>query len=214
MNKQIKLIKLRVQQFQLKLQIKKLAASLNSILNSSQSTFSVQFIWFDDRVNNYKKKVTSKNSRLIFKLKKIQNYDVWQEKIFVKTFTIHMKYILSNKKLICSVDLTESDDRKIWQVKNKAVFDIFFTIINISIHYTIKKQIDVDQKNDTELWIILKAEYWIHAADIWFDLLRKFIIISINAHNNDIQIYISEFCNICNKLKNINYEMSNWAINN
>ena len=44
-NKQIELVKLRVQQFQLKLQIKKLAADLNSILNSSQlSTLSVQFI--------------------------------------------------------------------------------------------------------------------------------------------------------------------------
>ena len=43
-NKQIELIKLRIQQLQLKLQIKKLAAGLNFILNSFQSTFSVQFV--------------------------------------------------------------------------------------------------------------------------------------------------------------------------
>ena len=76
MNKQIELIKLRVQQLQLKLQIKKLAADLNFISNSFQSTFSVQFIWFDDRINNYRKEMTFKNSRLIFKLEKTHNYDV------------------------------------------------------------------------------------------------------------------------------------------
>src|SRR5438046_870049 len=45
-NKQIELAKLRVQQLQLKLQVQKLAADLNSILNSFQSTstFLVQFI--------------------------------------------------------------------------------------------------------------------------------------------------------------------------
>ena len=44
-NKQIKLVKLRIQQLQLKLQIKKLAADLNFISNSHQlSTFSIQFI--------------------------------------------------------------------------------------------------------------------------------------------------------------------------
>ena len=75
-NKQIELIKLRIQQLQLKLQIKKLAAGLNSILNSFQSTLSIQFIQFDDRVNNYKKEVAFKNSRLTFKLEETQNYDV------------------------------------------------------------------------------------------------------------------------------------------
>src|SRR5436190_1251359 len=56
-NKQIKLAKLRVQQLQLKLQVQKLAVSLNSILNSFQSTLilSIQFIQFDNRINNYKK---------------------------------------------------------------------------------------------------------------------------------------------------------------
>ena len=45
-NKQIELAKLRVQQLQLKLQIKRLAASLNFNLNSSQkmSTLLIQFI--------------------------------------------------------------------------------------------------------------------------------------------------------------------------
>ena len=77
-NKQIELVKLRVQQLQLKLQIKRLAASLNFNLNSSQrtSTFPVQFIQFDDRVNDYKKEVTFKNSRLTFKLEETHNYDV------------------------------------------------------------------------------------------------------------------------------------------
>ena len=75
-NKQIELAKLRIQQLQLKLQIKRLAAGLNSISDSSQSTSLIQFIQFDDRVNNYRKEVTSKNSRLTFKLEKTQNYDV------------------------------------------------------------------------------------------------------------------------------------------
>ena len=77
-NKQIELVKLRVQQLQLKLQIKKLAVSLNLNLNSLQrmSTSLIQFIQFDDRINNYRKEVTLKNSRLTFKLKEIQNYNI------------------------------------------------------------------------------------------------------------------------------------------
>ena len=78
-NKQIELTKLRVQQLQLKLQIKRLAAGLNLNLNPPQrmSTLPVQFIWFDDRVNNYKKEVAFKNSRLTFKLEETHNYNVW-----------------------------------------------------------------------------------------------------------------------------------------
>ena len=76
-NKQIKLAKLRVQQLQLKLQAQRLAASLNSIPDPFQSsTPPVQFIQFDDRVNNYRKEVAFKNSRLTFKLEEIQNYNV------------------------------------------------------------------------------------------------------------------------------------------
>ena len=77
-NKQIELAKLRVQQLQLELQAQRLAVSLNSILNSLQSisTLSVQFIQFDNRINDYKKEVTFKNSRLIFKLEKTHNYNV------------------------------------------------------------------------------------------------------------------------------------------
>ena len=64
-DKQIELAKLRVQQLQLELQIKRLAADLNSISDSFQlSTLLVQFIWFDDKINNYRKEVTFKNSRL------------------------------------------------------------------------------------------------------------------------------------------------------
>ena len=52
--------------------------TIPSISNSSQreSTLSVQFIQFDNRINNYKKKVTFKNSRLTFKLEETHNYDV------------------------------------------------------------------------------------------------------------------------------------------
>src|SRR5204862_1010207 len=75
-NKQIELAKLRVQQLQLKLQAQRLAAGLNSISNSFQlSTLPVQFIQFDDRINDYRKEVAFKNSRLTFKLEETQNYD-------------------------------------------------------------------------------------------------------------------------------------------
>jgi len=98
-NKQIELAKLRVQQLQLKLQAQKLAADLNFILNSfqSMSTFSVQFIWFDNRINDYRKEVASKNSRLTFKLEEIQNYNVWWEKVFVKTLIIHISILSATR---------------------------------------------------------------------------------------------------------------------
>src|SRR5204862_4555863 len=61
-NKQIEFAKLKIQQLQLKLQVQKLAVSLNSIPDLFQlSTFPVQFIQFDNRVNNYRKKVAFKN---------------------------------------------------------------------------------------------------------------------------------------------------------
>ena len=112
-DKQIELVKLKIQQLQLKLQAQRLAASLNSIPDSPQSSTSpVQFIQFDNRVNNYRKEVAFKNLRLTFKLEETHNYDVWQEKVFIKTLTICTKHILSNKKLICPADL-EDDDRRI-----------------------------------------------------------------------------------------------------
>ena len=213
-DKQIELAKLRVQALQLELQTKRLAAGLDPSPDPppQSSTPPVQFVRFDDRVNDYRKEVASKNPRLTFKLEGPQNYDAWREEAFAKTLTIRAKHILSNKELTCPADLTD-DDRRIWQVKSEAVFDILFTMINTTIRHTIKGRIDVDQKNGAELWIALEAEYRIHAADTRFDLLRKFTTISIDAHNNDVQAYISEFRNICNKLKNMNYEMPSWAIN-
>ena len=95
--------------------------------------------------------MASKNPRLTFKLEGPQNYNAWQEEAFAKTLTIRAKHILSNKKLTCPADLIDDDDRRIWQVKSKAVFDILFTMINITICHTIKRWIDVDQKNDAEL---------------------------------------------------------------
>ena len=78
MNKQIELVKLKVKELELQLQIQQLAVSMNFNSNSFSRTLtsSVQFIQFDNKINNYKKEVTFKNSRLTFKLKEIHNYNV------------------------------------------------------------------------------------------------------------------------------------------
>src|SRR5204863_9209533 len=77
----------------------------------------------------------------------------------------------------------------------------------------IKSWIDKDKKNTAELWQTLKTEYRIHAADKQFELLCKFTFILMNMYNNDIQTFISDFREICNKLKMIKYDLSDWQKN-
>ena len=45
-------------------------------------------------------------------------------------------------------------------------------------------------------------------------LIKKFRIILMNSYNKNVQVYISDFYDIYNKLKNISYIIEFWQLNN
>ena len=76
---------------------------------------------------------------------------------------------------------------------------------------TIKARINEDDKNAAELWAAIETEYRIHAADTRKELMHKFATATIEGNN--IQQYISQFRDICGKLKQMGYEIPQWQQN-
>src|SRR5205085_1206243 len=62
--------------------------------------------------------------------------------------------------------------------------------------------------------MILEAEYKVHTANHQMQLIKKFRIISMNSYDKDVQVYISDFHDIYNKLKNMSYTIEFWQLNN
>ncbi len=162
-------------------------------------------------VHNFKKKIITKNSKLLFKFNNI-NYNFWCDKVLIQILSIKIKNIFNNRKTECS-DLTDNNI-KIWEIKNKTVFNMLFSSFKFFIYQIIKNQIDKNQKNATEFWIIFETEYRIHTANYWMQLIKKFRIISMNSYDKNVQIYISDFHNIYNKLKNMSFIIEFWLLNN
>ena len=52
-----------------------------------------------------------------------------------------------------------------------------------------------------------------HAANVWLNLIHKFTTISMNFYNKNVQAYISDFRNICGKLKNMKLNILIWIKN-
>ena len=115
--------------------------------------------------------------------------------------------ILKNRQKLSFTNLFD-DDLEIWHLKNTAVYDMLITELKSDICQNIKLQIDDDEKNVTELWIALKAEYRIHASNFRFELFNKLLSISMNIYSIDIQDYIADFCNILEKFKTMKYELN------
>ena len=88
------------------------------------------------------------------------------------------------------------------------------TELKSDICQNIKLWINNNEKNMTELWTILKAEYKTHASNLRLKLFNKFLSILMNIYDTDIQDYIADFYNILEKLKAMKYELSKWYINN
>ena len=101
-----------------------------------------------------------------------------------------------------------NDDLEIWHLKNTAIYDMLMTELKSNIHQNIKLWINDDEKNVTELWIILKAEYRTHASDLRLELFNKLLSISMNIYDTDIQDYIADFHDIVEKLKTMKYELN------
>ena len=90
---------------------------------------------------------------------------------------------------------------------------MLLTALKLAIWQVIKSWINEDEKNAAELWSILETEYRMHAADVWLNLIRKFTTISMNSYNKNVQAYISNFRDICGKLKNMKLNIPIWIKN-
>src|SRR2546423_153757 len=107
--------------------------------------------------------------------------------------------------MACPAGITDDDERKIWEVKSEALFDMLLAGAKPAIRQTIKAKIDEDEKNAAELWTAMETEFRIHAAETRMELLHRFATATIE-DNNNVQQYISQFRDICSRLKHMGFE--------
>ena len=142
--------------------------------NPSQISTFIQIIQHENKITDFKKKVLAKKLDMTFKLESFSNYDLWWDEIYTQALAIKTKHILKNKKTVHSENFT-LNKKWIWKIKNETLFDMLLASLKPSIQQIVKEQIDEDEKNAAELWIALEAEFWIHAADTWLELVEKFL---------------------------------------
>ena len=130
----------------------------------------------------------------------------------MQALAIEMKSIFKNNEVDASDNLVD-DDRLIWQIKSKILFDMLLSVLKSMIRQIIKNWIDENSKNAAELWTALETEYKTHTADTRLELVQKFSTISMNDYNKDVQTYISDFQNICEKLKTMKFKINTWIKN-
>ena len=85
---------------------------------------------------------------------------------------------------------------------------MLMTELKSDICQNIKLWINDDEKNMTELWIALEAEYRAHASDFRLELFNKLLSISMNIYSTNIWDYIIDFYDILEKLKAMKYKLS------
>ena len=184
------------------------------IKTSTADLSSIQIVHKENKIANFWKEIFNRNSKLIFKLEKFNNYKSWRDEALTQALEIKTKSILKNIKINSSDSLISDNDKLIWKIKNKALFNMLLSIFKFIIRQIIKNRIDKDNKNTAELWTALETEYKTHAADTKFELIQKFFIILIDNYNKNVQTYISNFWNICDKFKIIRFEIITWMKNN
>jgi hypothetical protein len=110
--------------------------------------------------------------------------------------------------MACPAGITDDDERKIWEVKSEALFDMLLAGVKLAIRQIIKARINEDDKSAIELWIAIETEYRIHAADTRMEFMRKFTTADIDGNN--IQQYISQFRDTCGRFKQMGFEIPQW----
>jgi hypothetical protein len=162
----------------------------------------------EDKVASFKKEVVAKGLRTSFRLEGSSNYESWRDEALTQALAIKAKHILINGERVCPATITDDDEKKIWEVKSEALFDMLLAGTKPTIRQNIKAKINEDDKNAAELWTAIETEYRIHAADTRMELLHKFATAAIEGNN--IQQYISQFRDICGRLKHMGYEVPSW----
>jgi hypothetical protein len=187
---------LEMARLQLQIEQAKAANSTPAAINITQR---------EDKVASFKKEVAAKSLKTSFKLEGSTNYESWRDEALTQALAIKAKHILINKEMACPAGITDDDERKIWEVKSEAFFDMLLAGVKPAIRQTIKARINEDDKSATELWMAIETEFRIHAVDIRTDLFRRFTTATIEANN--VQQYISQFRDTCGKLKQMGFEI-------
>jgi Reverse transcriptase (RNA-dependent DNA polymerase) len=193
------------------LEMAKLQLQIEQAKAANSTPAAIQITQRENRVAGFKKEVTSKNLKMSFKLEGSNNYESWRDEALTQALAIKAKHTLINKETTCPADITDDDERKIWEVKSETIFDILLAGLKPAIRQIVKGRINEDNKNAAELWTALETEYRIHAADTRMELVRKFATATIDGHN--IQSYISQFRDTCGRLKHMGFEIPIWLQN-
>jgi hypothetical protein len=206
-------IQIRQLEMQHELEIAKLQLQIEQAKANAGNTTpaAIQITQKEDKVAAFKKEVASKNLRTSFKLEGPSNYEPWRDEALTQALAIKAKHILINREMTCPTGITDDDERKIWEIKSESLFDMLLNGVKPTIRHTIKARINEDNKNATELWTAVETEFRIHAADSRMELMRRFATIAIEGHN--VQQYISQFRDICGRLKHMGFEIPKWAQN-
>ena len=72
----------------------------------------------------FEREVASKSLTITFKLEDSTNYDAWRDEALTQALAIKAKDILQKLELTCPDSITDPEDKKIWEIKNKTMFDI------------------------------------------------------------------------------------------
>ena len=107
-------------------------------MNSNPVQGSIQIAY--DKVADFRNEIMAKNIKTTFKLDGSSNYDSWRDEALTQALSIEAKGILKYKQLTCPDTITNDDDKRIWEIKQKAVFDMLLTGLKPEIRKTIKSQ--------------------------------------------------------------------------
>jgi hypothetical protein len=191
------------------LEMAKLQLQIEQAKAANSTPAAIQITQREDKVASFKKEVAAKSLKTSFKLEGSTNYESWRDEALTQALAIKAKHILINKEMACPAGITDDDERKIWEVKSEALFDMLLAGAKPAIRQTIKAKIDEDEKNAAELWTAIETEFRIHAADTRMELLHRFATATIE-DNNNVQQYISQFRDICSRLKHMGFEVPLW----
>jgi hypothetical protein len=201
----------KIRAMQHELEMAKLQLQIEQAKAGNTTPAAINITQREDKVASFKKEVVAKSLKTSFKLEGSTNYESWRDEALTQALAIKAKHILINKEVDCPATITDDDEKKIWEVKSEMLFDILLAGVKPAIRQTIKARIIEDNKNAAELWAAIETEYRLHAADTRMELMHKFATVTIE--DNNIQQYISQFRDICGKLKHMGFEIPQWQQN-
>src|SRR5438046_2801822 len=112
---------------------------------------SIQIIHKENKIANFQKEISNRNSKLTFKLEGSNNYELWRDEVLIQALEIKAKSILKNIKTSPPDNLVDKD-KLIWEIKSEALFNMLLSALKSTVRQIIKGRINEDNKNAAKLW--------------------------------------------------------------